>query len=325
MKKIIISFLLLQLSLAADSTKVVIEPVSNTIVNEIGTEGFFSFKVIPNGDPITGLAETDLDGALKLGEATLANCQPDSENWKCKPSIAISYGKHILTVASSESKIKELPIEITEEKKEVEIIYAISATPKTAQVTGAITANSQIEITLTANALTTAAVTGAALSDYFKLGEINLGTCTGEGLTNAATAGTTADIKCVNSQEIAVSATSYVLKLQDSKTAVSDMSIGVSGSVTVSASGNPGDNTGGNTGGNTDGGNTGGNTDSGNTGGNTDSGNTGGNTDSGNTGGNTDSGNTGDNTSSGDNQTDEDKDSSFYLKNCLLVLLAILF
>ena len=300
MKKIIIYFLLLQLSLEAASTKVTVEPVSNKIVDAITTDGFFSFTVTADGDDnaLDGLLGTDIDGKLKLGEATLASCAEEGEDWKCKPSVALSYGTHTLAGVSSDSQIKSLSIEITDSKKVVEIVHAISATPKNAQVTGAIAANSEIEITLTANGATTAAVAGSALTNYFQLGDISLGTCTGDGLAINAAAGTKADIKCANSQQIGVSATPYDLKLQSGKTAVSEMSIGVSGSVTVSASGI-----------------TGGNTDSGNTGGNT-----GGNTDSGNTGGNTDSGNTG-----GDNKTNEDDDSSFYLKNCLLVLLAILF
>ena len=80
MKKIIISFLLLQLSLAADSTKVVIEPVSNTIVDEIGTDDFFSFKATPDGTTPITVAATDLNNVLKLGDATLASCEADDRN-----------------------------------------------------------------------------------------------------------------------------------------------------------------------------------------------------------------------------------------------------
>ena len=265
MKKIIISFLLIQLTFCAASTSLTIEPVSNKIVDEITTADFFSVKITPDGDDPT-LEGTDIDGKLKLGEATLANCEADGSNWKCKPSVKLSYGKHTLTKAESNTQIKSLAVTITDSKKEVEIIYAILAEPKTTKVTSAIAANSDIEIKLTANSVLTAAVAGTDLSNYFQLGTIKLGTCSETGLANAAIAGTEATIKCKNAAEIPLSNTPYALTLQSGKTDVNSMSIGTSGSVTVSSS-----------------------------------------------------------SSTNEENKGDDKNSSFYLKNYLLILLTILF
>lgn len=70
-------------------------------------------------------------------------------------------GEHILTTVAADSKIKTLPFEIPEAKKVVVITYAIVVSSKNS-------ANSDIEIVLTANILTTGTATGQELSKYLK-------------------------------------------------------------------------------------------------------------------------------------------------------------
>ena len=70
-------------------------------------------------------------------------------------------GEHILTTVAADSKIKTLPFEILEAKKVVVITYAIVVSSKNS-------ANSDIEIVLTANILTTGTATGQELSKYLK-------------------------------------------------------------------------------------------------------------------------------------------------------------
>ena len=79
-------------------------------------------------------------------------------------------GEHILTTVAADSKIKTLPFEIPEAKKVVVITYAIVVSSKNS-------ANSDIEIILTANILTIGTATGQELSKYLKLGSITLATC----------------------------------------------------------------------------------------------------------------------------------------------------
>ena len=86
-------------------------------------------------------------------------------------------GEHILTTLAADSKIKTLPFEIPEAKKVVVITYAIVVSSKNSKVTSKIAANSDIEIVLTANILTTGTATGHELSKYLKLGSITLATC----------------------------------------------------------------------------------------------------------------------------------------------------
>ena len=114
---------------------------------------------------------------LKLGSATFSECAVDNSNWKCKVSVELSYGEHILTTVTADSKIKTLPFEIPEAKKVVVITYAIVVSSKNSKVTSKIAANSDIEIVLTANILTTGTATGQELSKYLKLGSITLATC----------------------------------------------------------------------------------------------------------------------------------------------------
>ena len=70
-------------------------------------------------------------------------------------------GEHILTTVAADSKIKTLPFEIPEAKKVVVITYAIVVSSKNS-------ANSDIEIVLTANILTIGTATGQELSKYLK-------------------------------------------------------------------------------------------------------------------------------------------------------------
>lgn len=235
MKKIILSLLLLLFPFCKTtaSTKITIEPVSNTIVDKIAASGYFSFKATQDGDDKT-LVVGDFT-VLKLGSATFSECAADGSNWKCKVSAELSYGEHTLTTVAADSKIQTLPVEIPEAKKVVVITYAIVASPKNSKVTSKIVANSDIEIVLTANVLTTGTATGQELSNYFKLGSITLGTCSETGLANGAAIGTTATIKCKNSAEIPEASTAYELQLQDTKNSVNSMSIGTSGSVLVSS------------------------------------------------------------------------------------------
>ena len=235
MKKIILSLLLLLFPFCKTtaSTKITIEPVSNTIVDKIAASGYFSFKSTQDGEDKT-LEASDFE-VLKLGSATFSECAVDNSNWKCKVSVELSYGEHILTTVTADSKIKTLPFEIPEAKKVVVITYAIVVSSKNSKVTSKIAANSDIEIVLTANVLTTGTATGQELSNYFKLGSITLGTCSETGLANGAAIGTTATIKCKNSAEIPEASTAYELQLQDTKNSVNSMSIGTSGNVLVSS------------------------------------------------------------------------------------------
>ena len=124
MKKIILSLLLLLFPFCKTtaSTKITIEPVSNTIVDKIAASGFFSFKATQDGDDKT-LVVGDFE-VLKLGSAA------DGSNWKCKVSAELSYGEHTLTTVAADSQIQTLPVEIPEAKKVVVITYAIVASPK---------------------------------------------------------------------------------------------------------------------------------------------------------------------------------------------------
>jgi hypothetical protein len=238
MLKELIPFLIIGIAFSATSNAVAIAPVSNTLEKPLATTDFFSIKITPNGDPVT-LQATHINEKLKLGTAVLANCEADGTNWKCKPSEALEADSHVLALASVGAQIKELTTTVTEDTKTV-IIPAITARPKTATVKGEIAAETDIEITLTANAAPGAAIAGSALSNYFKLGSVNLGTCSGTGFASDAVVAATTDIKCKTGSKLEVSNTPYTLTLQSGKTAVSSKTIAAFGDVTVSSAANSG-------------------------------------------------------------------------------------
>ena len=236
MLKELISFLIIGIVFST-TTKIVVAPVSNTLEKPLADTDYFSFSLTPVGDPIT-IAATDLTGKLTLGGEALANCAADGSNWKCKPATALAAGTHTLAIVAS-AQISSVDLEVDSTKKDV-LIPAIAARPKTSKVTGEIAADTDIEITLTANAVPGAAIAGSALSDYFKLGSVNLGTCSGTGFADDAAVAATTDIKCKTGSKLEVSNTPYTLTLQSGKTDVSSKTIAAFGDVTVSSAANSG-------------------------------------------------------------------------------------
>ena len=236
MLKELISFLIIGIVFST-TEKIVVAPVSNTLEKPLTTSDYFSFSLTPVGDPIT-IAATDLTGKLTLGGVALANCAADGSNWKCKPATALAAGTHTLAIVPS-AQISSVDLEVDSSKEDV-LIPAIAARPKTSKVTGEIAADTDIEITLTANAVPGAAIAGSALSDYFKLGSVNLGTCSGTGFADDAAVAATTDIKCKTGSKLEVSNTPYTLTLQSGKTTVSSKTIAAFGDVTVSSTANSG-------------------------------------------------------------------------------------
>ena len=241
MLKELIPFLIIGIVISADSSSLAVAPVSNTLEKPLTTSDFFSIKITPNADPVT-LAGTDINEKLKLGTALLAGCEADGTNWKCKPGTALEAGSYDLALASDGAQIKSLTTTVTEATKAV-IIPKITARPKTATVKGEIAADTDIEITLTTNIDTPAAVAGSDLNNYFKLGSVNLGTCSETGLAATATKSTSATIKCKTKDKLAVSSTPYTFAVQNSVTQneVKSQSFAVFGDVTVSAADAGGD------------------------------------------------------------------------------------
>ena len=235
MLKELIPFLIIGIVISTDSSSLAVAPVSNTLEKPLTTSDFFSIKITPNADPVT-LAGTDINEKLKLGTAVLANCEADGTNWKCKPSVALEADSYDLALNADVTAIKGLTATVTAATKTV-IIPAITARPKTATVKGEIAAETDIEITLTTNIANPTAVAGSDLSNYFKLGSVNLGTCSETGLAATATKSTSATIKCKTKDKLAVSSTPYTFAVQDSSTqnVVKTQSFAVFGDVTVSA------------------------------------------------------------------------------------------
>ena len=236
MLKELISFLIIGIVFSA-TAKIVVAPVSNTLEKPLTTSDYFSFSLTPDGDPVT-ITATDVDGKLTLGGEELASCAADGSNWKCKPAAALAAGSHVLAIASG-ANITDIALEVDSTKKDV-LIPAIAARPKTSKVTGEIAADTDVEITLTANAAPGAAIAGSALSNYFKLGSVNLGTCSGTGFASDAAVAATTDIKCKTGSKLEVSNTPYTLTLQSGKTDVSSKTIAAFGDVTVSSTANSG-------------------------------------------------------------------------------------
>ena len=236
MLKELISFLIIGIVFSA-TAKIVVAPVSNTLEKPLTTSDYFSFSLTPDGDPVT-ITATDVDGKLTLGGEELASCAADGSNWKCKPADALAAGTLELAITTG-AKISSVDLEVDSTKKDV-LIPAIAARPKTSKVTGEIAADTDVEITLTANAAPGAAIAGSALSNYFKLGSVNLGTCSGTGFASDAAVAATTDIKCKTGSKLEVSNTPYTLTLQSGKTAVSSKTIAAFGDVTVSSAANSG-------------------------------------------------------------------------------------
>ena len=236
MLKELISFLIIGIVFST-TTKIVVAPVSNTLEKPLTTSDYFSFSLTPDGDPVT-ITATDVDGKLTLGGEELASCAADGSNWKCKPADALAAGTHTLAIVPS-AQISSVDLEVDSSKEDV-LIPAIAARPKTSKVTGEIAADTDVEITLTANAAPGAAIAGSALSNYFKLGSVNLGTCSGTGFASDAAVAATTDIKCKTGSKLEVSNTPYTLTLQSGKTAVSSKTIAAFGDVTVSSAANSG-------------------------------------------------------------------------------------
>lgn len=237
MLKELISFLIIGIVFSANpSTKIVVAPVSNTLEKPLADTDYFSFSLTPNGDAVTFTA-SDVDDQLTLGGKALASCAADGSNWKCKPAEALAAGTHELAIETN-AAIEGVDLEVDDNKKDV-LIPAIAARPKTSKVTGEIAADTDVEITLTANAAP-GAIAGSALSNYFKLGSVNLGTCTGTGFASDAAVAATTDIKCKTGSKLEVSNTPYTLTLQSGKEEVSSKTIAAFGDVTVSSAANSG-------------------------------------------------------------------------------------
>ena len=241
MLKELIPFLIIGIVFSAASNAVAIAPVSNTLEKPLGTSDFFSIKLTPNGDPVT-LQASHINSNVLLGDAELAGCEADGTNWKCKPATALEAGSYDLALKSGVTTINGLTATVTAATKTV-IIPKITARPKTSTVKGEIAADTDIEITLTTNIANPTAVAGSDLSNYFKLGSVNLGTCSETGLAATATKSTSATIKCKTKDKLAVSSTPYTFAVQDSATqnVVNTQSFAVFGDVTVSAADAGGD------------------------------------------------------------------------------------
>ena len=235
MLKELISFLIIGIVFST-TTKIVVAPVSNTLEKPLADTDYFSFSLTPNGDPVTFTA-SDVDDQLTLGGKALASCAADGSNWKCKPAEALAAGTHELAIVTN-AAIEGVDLEVDADKKDV-LIPAIAARPKTSKVTGEIAADTDVEITLTANAAP-GDIAGSALSNYFKLGSVNLGTCSGTGFASDAAVAATTDIKCKTGSKLEVSNTPYTLTLQSGKTTVSSKTIAAFGDVTVSSAANSG-------------------------------------------------------------------------------------
>lgn len=237
MLKELISFLIIGIVFSETSTKIVVAPVSNTLEKPLTTSDYFSFSLTPDDDPVT-ITAADVNSQLTLGGQALADCAADGSNWKCKPAAALAAGTHTLAIVE-DAAIDGVDLEVDDEKEDV-LIPDIAARPKTSKVTGEIAADTDIEITLTANAAPGAAIAGSALSNYFKLGSVNLGTCSGTGFASNAVVAATTDIKCKTGSKLEVSNTPYTLTLQSGKTTVSSKTIAAFGDVTVSSAANSG-------------------------------------------------------------------------------------
>ena len=90
---------------------------------------------------------------------------------------------------------------------------------------------------MTANTAPGKAIAGSALSNYFKLGSVNLGACSETGFASSALKDSSVSIKCKTGGKLAVSDKPYTFSLQDAanKGSVESLTIATFGDVTVSA------------------------------------------------------------------------------------------
>ena len=235
MIKELIPFLIIGM-ISATPTKLTAAPLASALEKPLKSSDYFSFSITPDKDSVQ-IQASDINGKLTLGGESLKNCAADGTNWKCKPEQDLAVGELELAVVGT-PQISSVALEVNANNKNV-LIPNIAAKPKTATVTGEIAADSDIEITLTANTAPGKAIAGSALSNYFKLGSVNLGTCSETGFAANAAADATTTIKCKSGSKLEVSTTPYTFSLKSGKTAVESLTIGAFGDVTVSAASNP--------------------------------------------------------------------------------------
>ena len=192
MIKELIPFLIIGM-ISATPTKLTAAPLASALEKPLKSSDYFSFSITPDQDSVQFQA-SDINGKLTLGGQSLKNCAADGTNWKCKPEQDLAVGELELAVVGT-PQISSIALEVNANNKNV-LIPNIAAKPKTATVTGEIAADSDIEITLTANTAPGKAIAGSALSNYFKLGSVNLGTCSETGFAANAAADATTTIKC---------------------------------------------------------------------------------------------------------------------------------
>ena len=220
--------------ISATPTKLTAAPLASALEKPLKSSDYFSFSITPDKDSVQ-IQASDINGKLTLGGKSLSNCAADGTNWKCKPAEALTAGDHELAVVGT-PQISSVALEVNANNKKV-LIPNIAAKPKTATVTGEIAADSDIEITLTANTAPGKAIAGSALSNYFKLGSVNLGACSETGFASSALKDSSVSIKCKTGGKLAVSDKPYTFSLQDAanKGSVESLTIATFGDVTVSA------------------------------------------------------------------------------------------
>ena len=233
MIKELIPFLIIGM-ISATPTKLTAAPLSSALEKPLKSSDYFSFSITPDQDSVQFQA-SDINGKLTLGGQSLKNCAADGTNWKCKPEQDLAVGELELAVVGT-PQISSVPLEVNANNKKV-LIPNIAAKPKTATVTGEIAADSDIEITLTANTAPGKAIAGSAFSNYFKLGSVNLGACSETGFASGALKDSSVSIKCKTGGKLAVSDKPYTFSLQDAanKGSVESLTIATFGDVTVSA------------------------------------------------------------------------------------------
>ena len=233
MIKELIPFLIIGM-ISATPTKLTAAPLASALEKPLKSSDYFSFSITPDQDSVQFQA-SDINGKLTLGGQSLKNCAADGTNWKCKPEQDLAVGELELAVVGT-PQISSVPLEVNANNKKV-LIPNIAAKPKTATVTGEIAADSDIEITLTANTAPGKAIAGSAFSNYFKLGSVNLGACSETGFASSALKDSSVSIKCKTGGKLAVSDKPYTFSLQDAanKGSVESLTIATFGDVTVSA------------------------------------------------------------------------------------------
>ena len=183
MIKELIPFLIIGM-ISATPTKLTAAPLASALEKPLKSSDYFSFSITPDKDSVQ----------IQASDEKLKNCAADGTNWKCKPEQDLAVGELELAVVGT-PQISSVPLEVNTNNKKV-LIPNIAAKPKTATVTGEIAADSDIEITLTANTAPGKAIAGSAFSNYFKLGSVNLGACSETGFASGALKDSSVSIKC---------------------------------------------------------------------------------------------------------------------------------